>query len=70
MKTLGAVLIVAGVIALAYGGINYTKREKVIDIGSFQATVDEKKHIDLPPVVGAAALIAGVILVARKRRIA
>jgi len=60
---LGVVLIVIGVLALAYQGITYTTREKVIDLGPIQASVDKKKTIPLPPILGALALAAGVILV-------
>ena len=38
MRIAGFVLIVLGVISLAVGGISYTKREKVLDIGPIQAT--------------------------------
>ena len=60
---LGVALIVIGVLALAYQGITYTTREKVIDLGPLQASVDKKKTIPLPPILGALALAAGVILV-------
>jgi hypothetical protein len=40
-----------------------TKREKVLDIGSLQATAKKKETIPLPPVLGAVALIGGVALV-------
>jgi len=60
---LGVVLIVIGVLALAYQGITYTTREKVIDLGPLQASVDKEKTIPLPPILGALALAAGVILV-------
>lgn len=60
---LGVVLIVLGVLALAYQGITYTTREKVIDLGPIQASVDKKKSIPLPPIIGALALAGGVVLI-------
>jgi hypothetical protein len=63
MTLVGAVLIILGVLALAYQGITYTTREKVIDLGPIKATVDKEKNIPLPPILGALALAGGVILV-------
>jgi hypothetical protein len=60
---LGIVLIVAGALALAYQGITYTTREKVIDLGPLKASVDKQKTIPLPPILGAVAMAAGLILV-------
>jgi len=65
---LAIVLIVIGVIALAYQGITYTTRKKVIDIGSFQATTEEHHTIPLPPIVGIAALIGGFAVLAFGKR--
>ena len=62
MKIVGIVLIVIGVISLALGGISYTKREKVIDLGPIQATADRQKTIPLPPLLGGLALAGGVVL--------
>lgn len=59
----GIALIILGVLALAYEGITYTTREKIIDLGPLQASVDKKKSIPLPPIVGAVALAGGVVLV-------
>jgi len=60
---LGAVLIVLGLAALAYQGITYTSREKVIDIGPIQASAERQKTIPLPPIMGIVAVAAGVALV-------
>ena len=60
---IGIVLIVLGVVALAYQGITYTTREKVIDLGPIQATAETEKTIPLPPVLGALALVGGIVLV-------
>ncbi|HEY2646134.1 MAG TPA: hypothetical protein VGI34_04145 [Candidatus Acidoferrales bacterium] len=59
---LAIILIVLGVVALAYQGINYTTRKKVLDIGPIQATKEEHKTIPLPPIVGGLALLGGVAL--------
>ena len=59
---LGMVLILLGVVAFSYQGITYTTREKIIDIGSLQATVDKKETIPLTPLVGGLALVGGIVL--------
>jgi hypothetical protein len=62
MKIAAIVLIVLGVIALAYGGISYTKEKKVIDLGPLQASTKTQETIPLPPVLGVAAIAGGIIL--------
>ena len=67
---LAIVLIVLGVAALAYQGFTYTTRETVIDLGPIHATADRQKTVPLPPIVGIAAVAAGVALLvlgSRKR---
>ena len=66
----GIVLIVLGLAALVYGGITYTSRETVIDIGPLQATADRERTFPLPPVAGIVAVAGGIALLvagARKR---
>jgi hypothetical protein len=60
---IGILLIVLGVIALAYQGISYTTREKVIDIGPIEASKETRHTVPLPPILGGLALAAGVVLV-------
>lgn len=69
MKIAGILLIVLGVIALAYGGISYTTREKVLDVGPIEATAERQKTIPLPPILGGLALAGGIVLlIAGSRR--
>jgi uncharacterized membrane protein len=58
----GILLIVLGVIALAYQGITYTTHKKVLDVGPIQATKEEHNTIPLPPIVGGLALVGGIAL--------
>jgi len=60
---IGILLIVLGGLALAYQGFNYTKQEKVLDIGPIHATAEEQKHVSIPPILGGLALVGGIILV-------
>jgi uncharacterized membrane protein YidH (DUF202 family) len=63
MKLVGILLIVFGIVALAVGGINYTRREKVLDLGPVEATAERHRSIPLPPVVGMVAVAGGIALV-------
>lgn len=58
----GIALIILGVVAFAYQGITYTTREKVIDLGPVQATVEKKETIPLTPLLGGLALVGGIVL--------
>lgn len=58
----GIFLIVSGIVALAYQGITYTTREKVVDFGPIQVTADKTKTIPLPPILGGIALVGGIVL--------
>jgi uncharacterized membrane protein len=62
---IGIVLIVLGVVALAYQGITYTSRERIIDIGPIHATADTKKTIPISPILGGLALVGGIVIVVR-----
>ncbi len=68
MKSIGIILIVLGVLALVYQGVQYTSREKILEIGSLKVSADTKKNIPLPPIVGGLALVAGIALVLLDRR--
>jgi hypothetical protein len=62
VKIVGIALIVLGALALAYGGISYTKKEKVVDIGPIEATAEHQETIPLPPVLGGLAVAGGIAL--------
>jgi len=68
-KTLGVVLIALGLIGLIWGGFSYTTRQRVADIGPLHASRDKTHTVPLPPLLGAASLVGGVVLlVAGKSR--
>jgi len=68
MKLVGIIFIVLGVLALVYQGIQYTSKEKILDIGSIKVTATEKKTIPLPPIVGGVAIVSGIALILVERR--
>lgn len=64
----GIILIILGIVSLAYQGITYTTHKKVLDIGPLQATKEEHKTIPLPPILGGVSLLGGIILMATAAR--
>ena len=55
------ILIVVGIVVLAYSGITYRTRGRPVDIGPLH--VETTKSHFIPPVVGAVALVGGIMLV-------
>ena len=62
----GIVLIILGVIALAYQEFTYTTRKNVVDIGPVHAVKEEQNRIPVPPIIGGAAVLGGVALLLGK----
>lgn len=68
-KIVGVVLVLLGIAGLVYGGIDYTRRRTVLEIGTFKATAVEHETLPIPPIVGGIAVVAGlIVLVAPERR--
>ena len=61
-KLLAIALVAIGLVALAYQGISYTSRDKVIDLGPLHVTAERSHTLPLPPIVGAIALAGGLAL--------
>lgn len=64
MKMVGIVLIVAGILALGYGGFTYTKNTEVVKIGPIELSMKEKQTVNFPIWAGIAAVVAGGLLLA------
>ena len=61
-KLAALILIIAGVLGLAYGGFTYTKETHETKLGPIEFTVEDKETVNIPVWVGAGAIIAGVLL--------
>jgi hypothetical protein len=53
------VLIMAGILGLAYGGFTYTKETHQAKIGPFEMSVNEKQTINVPVWAGIGAIVLG-----------
>jgi hypothetical protein len=63
LTLIGLALILGGCLALAYREIGYTKREKLLEIGSLEATVDRERKIHVPGFAAWAMVAGGAILI-------
>lgn len=63
-KLVGILLIVAGALALIYGGFSYTKNTHEAKLGPIELSVSEKQTVNVPVWAGGAAVVAGIALLA------
>jgi TRAP-type C4-dicarboxylate transport system permease small subunit len=63
-KLAAMILIIAGALALAYGGFTYTKQTTAVNIGPIELNVKEKKTVNIPIWAGIASIVIGGVLLA------
>ena len=61
-KIVAIALIVAGILALAYGGFSYTKDTTVVKLGTLEISAKEKKTVNVPMWAGIGAIAVGGLL--------
>jgi len=66
-KLAAIVLIVAGVLGLAYGGFSYTKATHQADVGPIHMSVNEKQYVNIPVWAGICAIVVGGLLLVRRK---
>jgi hypothetical protein len=65
-KLVGVVLLVLGLLAVAYGGFSYVKKTDNVDLGPIHIAVQDKERVNVPLWAGVLAAVAGGVLIARK----
>ncbi len=65
---IGLILLIVGALALGYQGFTYVTTEKVVDAGPVQISADKAHYVWIPPVVGAIAVVGGLVLLASGSR--
>ena len=66
MRVLAVVLLVVGILAVAYGGFSYTKDRTAADLGPLKIEVKEKERVNIPLWAGVAIAVVGGVLLLRK----
>jgi hypothetical protein len=59
IKLAGIVLVVAGVLGLAYGSFSFTEETHEAQIGNLELEVKDKKTVNIPVWAGVVAIAAG-----------
>lgn len=62
------VLIIAGVLGLAYGSFTYTENTHNAKLGPIEISVKDEKTINIPVWAGAGAIVAGVLLLVLRNK--
>jgi uncharacterized membrane protein YidH (DUF202 family) len=68
MRTIGIVVLAAGILALVYGGFSYTRQTHDVKLGPVEFSVKEKERVNVPLWAGVALAVvgAGVLISGRK----
>jgi len=62
VKIAGIVLIVAGVLGLAYGSFSWTKETHQAKLGPIELSVKERESVNVPVWAGVGAIVIGGVL--------
>jgi len=57
---IGIVIALVGGVGLYFGGLPYTDREQVLDVGPLEATAEMRKKVEIPPLLSGGILALGV----------
>ena len=68
MKTTGIVLAIIGLLMIIFTSFNFKTKEKVIDAGPIEINKEKTHHVNWPPILGAALLVGGVVIMVMDRK--
>jgi hypothetical protein len=68
MRIIAVVVLVAGVLALVYGGFSYTKQTHDAKLGPVEISVSEKQRVNVPVWAGVVLVVAGAALLLTQKR--
>lgn len=69
IKMLALALIVAGALALMYGGFTYTKDSHDLKVGDLELSVKDHERVNVPAWAGAGAVVVGAAMFFMRERV-
>ena len=67
-KVVAIVLIVLGVLGLAYGSFSFTKESHDAKLGPIELSVKEKERVNVPAWAGIGAIAVGAVMLLMRTR--
>ena len=67
VKIIGIILIVAGILGLAYGSFSYTKETHSANVGPITLSVKDKETVNVPLWASVGAIVLGVVVLVAGR---
>jgi len=69
LKITALIMIIGGVLGLAYGGFSYTKDTQQVKLGPIEMSVKEKERVNVPVWAGAGLVIlgSGLLIIENKK---
>ncbi|MGE5429877.1 MAG: hypothetical protein ACM3QX_02315 [Syntrophomonadaceae bacterium] len=64
LTVIGIILILLGIAGFIFGGISFTKKDKVADLGPVEVQTEKKETVPVTPIASGVAVVAGIIMVA------
>lgn len=68
MRTIGIVILAAGILALAYGGFSYVRQTREARVGPLKITLSENRRVNVPVWAGVVLAVAGGGLLIRGKK--
>jgi uncharacterized membrane protein YidH (DUF202 family) len=65
---IGIVITIIGILMIMYTGFNYATKEKVVDLGAMQISVEKNHPVKWSPTIGVILMIGGIIIIALDKR--
>ena len=66
---LGVILVVVGIVMLAYGGYAvYTTQENVAKFGPLEINKQKEHPVPIGPILGGVCIVGGIILLVSRKR--
>ena len=67
-KSLGFILVIIGIIMIAYTGFTYVTTEKVVDVGPIQIEKKKNNPVRWSPILGVVLLAGGLVVIATGKK--
>ena len=68
MRVFGIILTIIGIAMLVFNSINFTTKEKVVDLGPLEVNKEKEHSVGWPVYAGGIVLVAGIALIVAGRK--